>query len=108
MYLTTQYLHHPASQELPAAAAAPAGGGGSSEEATQRKRAELESLVGYLESELTGRLHTHIRKQAEVKGLEAERDFYLHKLLAIEQLAHTQAAVSVTAKRTLQILSARA
>lgn len=46
--------------------------------------------------------------QVEVKGLEAERDFYLHKLLAIEQAAQAQAAASPTAKRTLQILSARA
>jgi hypothetical protein len=43
-----------------------------------------------------------------VKGLEAERDFYLNKLLAIEQAAQAQAASSPTAKRTLHILSARA
>eukprot|EP00241_Pyramimonas_parkeae_P011369 CAMPEP_0114261406 /NCGR_PEP_ID=MMETSP0058-20121206/21108_1 /TAXON_ID=36894 /ORGANISM="Pyramimonas parkeae, CCMP726" /LENGTH=220 /DNA_ID=CAMNT_0001376915 /DNA_START=620 /DNA_END=1283 /DNA_ORIENTATION=- len=76
----------------------------------QGKRAELQSLVHFLEQQLMGRLHTHIRKQAEVRSMEQERNFYLDKLHRIEEACHGnihQDGSQRLAQASLQILSAR-
>mmetsp|Transcript_44409 Transcript_44409/g.74061 ORF Transcript_44409/g.74061 Transcript_44409/m.74061 type:complete len:319 (+) Transcript_44409:342-1298(+) len=84
----------------------PPEGGEEGHVAAEQKCVELERLISFLEHQLTGRLTVHMQKQAEVRVLEKERNFYVNKLHRVEEACQADNSLPL-AQRALQILSTR-
>ena len=90
----------PRSAARPSAPPVPSPSAGGSDPHSQH-RAELESLIRYLEQELQGRLKETLGAQREVRLLQWDRDFYADKIARVESVCaqHPDSAVAADAVR---------